>query len=55
MNDDKREVVITDIQIPFLSMVVLMVKIAIASIPAMIIITILTSIFMAIIGGIGRF
>lgn len=34
MNDDKREVVVTDIQMPFNSMVFFMVKWAIASIPA---------------------
>ena len=35
MADDKREVVVTDIEIPFLSMVILMVKWAIAAIPAL--------------------
>lgn len=34
MNDDKREVIVTDIQMPFMSMVFFMVKWAIASIPA---------------------
>ena len=37
MSEDRREVVVTDIEIPFLSMVVLMVKWAIAAIPAVII------------------
>lgn len=37
MADDKREVVVTDIKIPFWSMVVLLVKWAIAAIPAVII------------------
>jgi hypothetical protein len=35
MSDDRREVVVTDIEIPFLSMVILMVKWAIAAIPAL--------------------
>ena len=34
MNDDTREVIVTDIQMPFMSMVFFMVKWAIASIPA---------------------
>lgn len=38
MSDDRREVVVTDIKIPFWSMVVLMVKWAIAAIPAVIIV-----------------
>ncbi|HUX24423.1 MAG TPA: hypothetical protein VMV87_07365 [Burkholderiales bacterium] len=37
MSEDRREVVVTDIKIPFWSMVVLMVKWAIAAIPAVII------------------
>jgi hypothetical protein len=37
MTDERREVVVTDVKIPFLSMVVLMVKWAIAAIPALII------------------
>lgn len=41
MNNDKQEVIVTDIQIPFTSMVVLMVKLAIASIPALFILSIL--------------
>jgi hypothetical protein len=53
------EVTIVDIKMPFLSMVVFMVKAAIASIPAFIILAILGSIFFAItgglFGGIGRY
>lgn len=41
MSNNKQEVIVTDIQIPFWSMVVLMVKLAIASIPALIILSIL--------------
>ena len=37
MGDDRREVVVTDIKIPFWSMVVLLVKWTIAAIPAVII------------------
>jgi hypothetical protein len=37
MADEKREVVVTDVKIPFWSMVVLMVKWAVAAIPALII------------------
>lgn len=47
---EKQEVIVTDIQIPFLSMVSLMVKGVLASIPAMIIITILGAVFMAVVG-----
>ena len=39
MSNDKQEVIVTDIQIPFTSMVVLMVKLAIASIPALFILS----------------
>ncbi len=38
---DAREVVVTDVKIPFWSMVILLVKWAIAAIPAMIILVIL--------------
>jgi len=37
MTDNTREIVVTDIRIPFVSMVVLLVKWALAAIPAMII------------------
>ncbi|GAB4262095.1 MAG: hypothetical protein Kow0065_12730 [Methylomicrobium sp.] len=43
MSDDKREIIVTDIQMPFLSMVVFMVKWAIASIPAIIILVLIGS------------
>jgi len=39
MSTEKQEVVVTDIQIPFISMVILMVKLAIASIPALFILS----------------
>ena len=41
MADDKREVVVTDVKIPFWSMVVLMVKWAIAAIPALVILLVI--------------
>lgn len=44
MSDDKREVVVTDVKIPFWSMVVLMVKWAIAAVPALIILLVIGAI-----------
>jgi len=41
MSEDKREVVVTDVTIPFWSMVTLMVKFSIAAIPAMVILILL--------------
>ncbi len=41
MADEKREVVVTDVKIPFWSMVMLMVKWAIAAIPALIILLVI--------------
>jgi len=41
MSEDRREVVVTDVAIPFWSMVILMVKFAVAAIPAMLILIIL--------------
>jgi hypothetical protein len=51
--DNKIEVVITDIKIPFGSMVVLILKWALAAIPAMIILIILGAVVAGAIGGIG--
>lgn len=45
-------VVITDVKMPFISMVVFMVKAAIAAIPALIILAILGAIIVSVIGGI---
>ena len=50
---EKHEVVVTDIQMPFGSMVVFMIKWAIAAIPAAIILFSLGAIFMAILASIG--
>jgi len=54
MADDKREVVVTDVKMPFWSMVVLMVKLAIAAIPAFVILLVIwtmVSVVMAVILG----
>ena len=51
--DGGQEIVVTDVRIPFLSMVVLMIKWVIASIPALIIVSIIGAIFGALIGGMG--
>lgn len=53
MNDNKQEVVVTDIRMPFLSMVVFMVKWVIASIPAFLILGFIASIFMGFLQGMG--
>jgi hypothetical protein len=57
MADNAREIVVTDIRIPFVSMVVLLVKWALAAIPAMIIlvsIAVATSLMLgALFGGTG--
>ena len=50
MTEDKREVVVTDIKIPFWSMVILMVKWAIAAIPAVIILMILAALISLVLG-----
>jgi hypothetical protein len=52
MNDDyEKNVVVTDIRMPFLSMVIFMVKWAVASIPAFIILFFLASLVMFFLGG----
>jgi hypothetical protein len=55
MSEDKREVVVTDVKIPFWSMVMLMVKLAIAAIPAFIILlaigSVATMLLAALFGG----
>lgn len=45
MDNRKQEVTVVDIKMPFMSMVIFMVKFAIASIPAMIILGAIFSIF----------
>ena len=49
--NQNQEVTVVDIKMPFMSMVVFMVKFAIASIPAFIILTILSFVFVAVFGG----
>jgi hypothetical protein len=55
MTDEKREVVVTDVKIPFWSMVVLLVKWAIAAIPALIILIVIwavaSTVIAALFGG----
>jgi hypothetical protein len=49
--DEERNVVVTDIRMPFMSMVIFMVKWVIASIPAFIILSLLGALFMTLLGG----
>ncbi|HVB50054.1 MAG TPA: hypothetical protein VNE59_11905 [Burkholderiales bacterium] len=51
MSNDAREVVVVDVKIPFWSMVVLLVKWAIAAIPAFIILIVLSALVSALLGG----
>jgi hypothetical protein len=55
MNEEKtptaQPIVVTDIHMPFWSMVVFLVKLALAAIPAIVILTILGAIFYGVIGG----
>lgn len=51
MSNGRQEVVVTDIKIPFLSMVVLLVKWALAAIPALIILFLIFGVLGAIFGG----
>ena len=48
-----QEIVVTDVRIPFLSMVVLMIKWVIASIPALIILSMIGAMIGALVGGMG--
>ncbi|MDL2122101.1 MAG: hypothetical protein LWX51_03245 [Deltaproteobacteria bacterium] len=50
--DENRGVTVTDIQMPFGSMVIFMIKWAIASIPAAIILFLIASVFAVVFGGI---
>ncbi len=50
MADDTREVVVTDIKIPFLSMVILMVKWAVAAIPALFILFLIGGLLTMVLG-----
>jgi len=56
---EKQKVIVTDIQMPFWSMVVFMIKWTVASVPALIILSLLVGLVVALIGalftGIGLF
>ena len=52
--DNKTKVVITDIQIPFWSMVVLLVKLSLAAIPAMLILGTLSGLVAVAVSGLFR-
>ncbi|ALR15719.1 MULTISPECIES: hypothetical protein [Vibrio] len=59
VENEKQEVTVVDIKMPFMSMVVFMVKLAIASIPAAIILSLIFGILMGLFGsvfhGMGRY
>ena len=50
MADNTQEIVVTDVKIPFVSMVVLLVKWALAAIPAVIILIVIAAIVSAALG-----
>ena len=50
-SDDPKKVIVVDLQMPFFSIVVLMVKWALASIPAIIILAVIFSIVTSLMGG----
>ena len=52
MSDGNQQVVVTDIKIPFWSMVVLMVKWTLAAVPAIVILFFIVFVFSAIFGAI---
>ncbi len=49
--DDAKKVIVVDLQMPFFSIVVLMVKWALASIPAIIILAVIFSVVTGLTGG----
>jgi hypothetical protein len=51
-SDDAKKVIVVDLQMPFFSIVVLMVKWALASIPAIIILAVIFSITSGLVGGV---
>ncbi len=50
-DEDAKKVIVVDLEMPFLSIVVLMVKLALASIPAIIILTTIFSLISSMMGG----
>ncbi|MFO7760449.1 MAG: hypothetical protein ACQES8_04650 [Thermodesulfobacteriota bacterium] len=51
MEENRREIIVIDIRMPFMSMVVFMIKWAIAAIPALVILSILLGVMSLILGG----
>ncbi|MFQ3176007.1 MAG: hypothetical protein ACJAYB_002617 [Psychromonas sp.] len=51
-SNEKQEVTIVDMKIPFMSMVIFLVKLAIASIPAFIILSVIYMILGVVFGGV---
>lgn len=51
MESNDNQVVVTDIKMPFMSMVVFMVKWAIAAIPAMIILAVIAAVLFGVLSG----
>ncbi|WP_162047686.1 hypothetical protein [Vibrio taketomensis] len=52
MSDDQNQVTVVDIKMPFMSMVVFLVKLSIAAIPAMLILSVIFGVIGLIFGGI---
>ena len=52
MSNERNEVVVVDVEIPFVSMVILLVKWSIAAIPAMIILVVLAAAASMVLGGV---
>jgi hypothetical protein len=52
MADDTREVIVTDIRMPFWSLVIFLVKLALASIPAWFILAVLWMVIVMLFGGV---
>ena len=50
-NENNNRVVVVDVKMPFLSMVIFMVKWAIASIPAIIILSVIGAVIAGLLGG----
>lgn len=52
MNAENNRIVVVDVKMPFMSMVVFMVKWSIASIPALLILLFLAAVILAMFGGV---
>lgn len=53
MDNDSKDVIVTDIKMPFISMVVFMVKWVLASIPALIVLYLIMVLLIGLLGGLG--